>query len=183
MFKKKFFKNIKFKKGAAVVETALCLPVILYLIFFILEAIRMTIFQVAVDSMSIEMSFEYSALKTTEHFDEIMANNKPAFLGPDETRYYINVYPSLEQLISTSFGAQVQWPLTNVPSANILLHDFLPSDLYPDGSFKSGAAFELTVVCDYKFTSSLVSRLFAGGSNSADGRHFFVWARSICVCN
>jgi hypothetical protein len=47
----------------------------------------------------------------------------------------------------------------------------------------SGKAFVLTVVCDYKFSSQMVSLLFAGGSNTKSGKRFIIWSRGVGICS
>lgn len=177
----KFLKNMQ---GAAIIEAALCIPIVLYLLFFILEAVKVAIYQITLDSIAIESAFEYSAFKDTSKFDAILKKNLPfSAMSKDDIRCYINVYPSLEKLASNpSFGGKVIWPTTKVASANVSTVGFSLQDVL-NGRVRSGAAFELTIVCDYKFTSAFVSKLFAGGSNSEDGKHFFIWSRAACVCN
>ncbi len=60
------------KSGSTVIEAALCIPVLLSLIFFILEMIKITILQSTIDSMTLETTFDYCAFKDTEHFDSII---------------------------------------------------------------------------------------------------------------
>ena len=68
-------KKIKYlcrKKGTAVLEAALCIPVLLYLMFFTLEVIRVGVYQVAVDNMALKLAFEYSGLKSSTNFEKVI---------------------------------------------------------------------------------------------------------------
>jgi hypothetical protein len=47
----------------------------------------------------------------------------------------------------------------------------------------SGKAFVLTFVCDFKFSSDFVKKLFAGGSNTVDKKKFLIWGRGVGVCD
>ena len=178
----RFLSGKKGKRGSAVIETALCLPVLLFLLFFIIEAIRITIYQIAMDQIALEAAFEYSAYKTTDKFEEIKKRNFPfSAMVRDDIRYYIRLYPNLNALVSSSiFGDNVSWPRTNVAASNVQASDNM---VLVNNRVPARTAVELVVVCDYKFTNAFVSKLFAGGSNSADGKHFFIWSRAVCVCN
>ena len=76
---KKIWRHIKKKKGAVIIEAALCLPVILYLIFFMIELIRMGAYQIAVDDMALRLAFEYSGSKNASNFDTVIEKAKPSF--------------------------------------------------------------------------------------------------------
>ena len=47
----------------------------------------------------------------------------------------------------------------------------------------SGKAFVLTFVCDFKFSSDFVKKLFAGGSNTVDKKKFLIWGRGVGACD
>ena len=64
-----FFK--KRSKGVAVIETAITLPIILYVVFFAIELIRMSVAQSAIDAITKECTFKRMATGTVEGFDNI----------------------------------------------------------------------------------------------------------------
>ncbi len=169
------------KSGSTVIEAALCIPVLLSLIFFILEMIKITILQSAIDSITLETTFDYCAFKDTEHFDSIIKKNLPPFVKNNNIRSYIIVYPSLSDLTTDSnYGNPVNYPSTASHSENVMIAEGV-EDKMVDNRISSGCAFELTLVCDYEFSSPYIAKLFA--RDSSKSQQFLIWNRAICVCN
>lgn len=186
--------------GIAVFETCLTFPVILIFIFFIIEIMNVNNSQAAMDSIALEATLDFVSNKNTNRFVEIIKKYKPFNVNINNIRYYFAIYDSLETMCEhTPFGNETPfWPTdkTEYPPSIYIGENFqergpnalqLPDITRPelaDGSnLLTGKVFVLTVVCDYKFSSGFVGRLFAGGANTNDKQHFLIWGRGIGICN
>lgn len=159
-------------KGIAVLEAALCIPVVMYLIFFTLEVLRVGIYQVAVDGMALKLAFEYSGLKSSTNFEKVINDSKLAFFKSMDGIYCrIHVFPDLKSLVkSEKMNESPQWENISTPSIRY------SDDMIPETT--SGCAFIVTISYKFPFSSELVKKLFAG-----DGNNFLLWGRSINVCS
>lgn len=95
-----FFKKIRsfFKKksiGTALLETALTLPIVLYVVFFAIELVRIGLAQSAVDAITKECTFSLMANGNTSKFDEIFAKYRPRGIPIGNFRYYARLYPHM----------------------------------------------------------------------------------------
>lgn len=200
--------------GLAALEAALTLPVLLMLIFFIIELIRINNTRTAMDSMALEAVLEFIATKNTKNFETIITKHKPAAIPRDNIKYYFTVYDSLDGMCATDpFGSEeVFWPTSDVYNANEAKRAYVDSnrdsnffqrDTSSDSGYISldshtnplstssinnvykisGKVFVLTFVCDFKFSSDFVKKLFAGGSNTVDKEKFLIWGRGVGVCD
>ncbi len=158
-----------------IIEASLCIPVILYLIFFTIELIRVGVYQIAVDNMALELAFEYSGLKNSTNFDKVIEKAKPSFFK-SMNDIYCRVYiaKSLEELLSS--GNVYENPSWSSPSPSIRK---IPSGSNFDPF--SGCAIMITVSYKFPFSSAFIKKLFAGGKNY--GNDFLLWGRAINVCN
>lgn len=200
--------------GLAALEVALTLPVLLMLIFFIIELIRINNTRTAMDSMALEAVLEFIATKSTKKFETIITKHKPAAIPRDNIKYYFTVYDSLESMCATDpYGSEeVFWPSSDIYNADEAKKAYVDSNrdtnfFQRDTSSNSGyisldshtnplttssinsvykisgKAFVLTFVCDFKFSSDFVKKLFAGGSNTVDKKKFLIWGRGVGVCD
>ena len=200
--------------GLAALEVALTLPVLLMLIFFIIELIRINNTRTAMDSMALEAVLEFIATKSTTKFETIITKHKPAEIPRDNIKYYFTVYDSLESMCATDpYGSEeVFWPSSDIYNADEAKKAYVDSNrdtnfFQRDTSSNSGyisldshtnplttssinsvykisgKAFVLTFVCDFKFSSDFVKKLFAGGSNTVDKKKFLIWGRGVGVCD
>lgn len=201
--------------GLAALEAALTLPVLLMLIFFIIELIRVNNTRTAMDSMALEAVLEFIATKSTANFEKIITKHRPAAIPRDNVKYYFTVYESLDKMCETDpYGSEeVFWPDGDVYNASTASTAYVDSNR--DTSFFerdstsgnngyisltnqtnpltttsinsvskiSGKAFILTFVCDFKFSSAFVKKLFAGGSNTVDKGKFLIWGRGVGICD
>lgn len=171
---KRFCARIQKKEGTAVLETALCIPVLLYLIFFTLEIIRIEIYQIAIDNMTLHLAFEYSGRKSSENFKKIVESLKPPFFkSMNNIHCHVHVFSNLTKLMES-----------NVTRNNPEWENKLSTDpQYETGLNKttSGCAFMITVSYKYPFTSAFVEKLFAGAKRY--NNNFLLWGRAINVCN
>lgn len=179
---RKFLKSIRgSKKGSIVIEAALCLPILIYLMFFILEMIKIIIVQSAIDTISLELTYDYCAFRNTNNFNSIIDTYRPKFVDKEDIHVSINAQIDLETLVSGEFGKSVDWVSErikkNIPEeVSVQCIEKANKKEVP-----SGSAFELTLVCNYPFSSKFVTKLFSPGA-SKDGK-FLIWNRAISVCN
>ncbi len=170
-------KHLWKQKGSAVLEASLCIPILLCLTFFTLEAIRIGICQIAVDNMALKLAFEFSGLKSSTNFSKVIEDSKPAFLkSMDNIHCRISVFSDLNTLMESNKNSVTEDPPW---TSNSLI-----SIRYPDGLVSeptSGCAFVVTVACKFSFSSAFIKKLFAGGTNY--GNNFLLWGRAINVCS
>ena len=171
-FTGKKIKSLCKEKGTAVLEAALCIPVIMYMMFFTLEVLRVGVYQIAVDNMALKLAFEYSGLKSSTNFEKVIEDSKPAFFKSMKGIYCrIYIFPDLESLVkSEKMNESPQWE--NIATPSIRYSDDMTSDT------TSGCAFMVTVSYKFPFSSEFIKKLFAGS-----GSNFLLWGRAINVCS
>jgi len=113
-----FFKKMRnfFKKkstGVAILETAMTLPIILYVIFFAIELVRIGLAQAAVDAITKEFTFHLMATGKVEKpkVDAIFKKYKPFGINIGNFRYYIRIYSDIATMMDTSpyGGETIGW--------------------------------------------------------------------------
>ena len=123
------------RKGAMLIEVAVTLPLVMYLVFFAIELIKINLTQVAVDKITEECTFALISQKNVNGFDEIIEKYKPSFIPMERFRYYIRVYTSLDKMMETSpyGGEKIAFvTLNNTP-------DMKPTEAAISSSFGAGA--------------------------------------------
>lgn len=132
-----FFK--KKSTGVAILETAITLPIILYVIFFSIELIRIGLAQAAVDTITKEFTFHLMATGKVEKskVDAIFNKYKPFGINIGNFRYYIRIYSDITQMMSVSpyGGETIGWAGSDYSSPAA---DKSPTD------YASGASYGLT---------------------------------------
>lgn len=192
--------------GVAALEASLTLPVIVILIFFILEMMKVNNTRTAMDSMALEATLDFISNANTSNFATIIAKHKPRHLATSDIKYYFTIYNSLDEMCSKApYGnEEVYWPASNTyqSSTTTYIDSNRDKSFYarqtsgtgyitlsdtskPENTISnfSGKVFVLTFVCDYKFSSAFVKKLFAGGSNVVDGTRFLIWGRGVGICD
>jgi hypothetical protein len=194
-----------FDIGSAIIETALTLPVICYLIFFTLELVKINLVRSSIETMATEATFSFVFKGSTVDFDGIIAKYRPEFLPRDSIRYWFRFYDSPAQMCAMPpyGGEDVAWPAENhLDVENIFIDsrgtgsflkaegniDATTASRFLDGTTPpSGKVFVLTLVCDYVFSGALVKGLFSGGSNTTGGsdtsRKYLLWGRGVGMVN
>jgi hypothetical protein len=192
----------KKQHGSAVIEVALTFPVLCYLMFFMLEMIKINDLQTAVESISTEMAFEFMASKKTDKFEQILKKYKPPFVKEGNIKWYFDMYNNLQEMsTNTSFG-EIIWPENDEQNSfSFVAENYIDADKNNsftqsiNGKFHltnckkldtkvdySGKPFVLTVVCDYSFQDNFTKVLFNGGKNTK-GSKFLIWGRAVGVCS
>lgn len=195
------------------IEVALTLPLVVYLIFFALELIKINLTQIAVDKIAQECTFSLINEKNVKEFDKIFEKYKPSFIPIERCRFYCRLYTSLDTMMSESpyGGEKIAYPddaetTGQKPVAAATGHCFglgggtiymakygnygtgkdvghPDSENYLASTVPSGYAFVLTVVVHYPFSSPLVEKLFGGGSNTTKAGYYILWARGSGIVN
>ncbi|MDR0968761.1 MAG: hypothetical protein LBL99_04000 [Holosporaceae bacterium] len=93
------------------IETALTLPIISYLIFFTFELMKIHITQTAIDTIAAEATFYFIAkgriADGDTSIDKIVKKHIPSFIQKQNLGYWLRVYSSLENMCSKSpFGGE-----------------------------------------------------------------------------
>jgi hypothetical protein len=98
--------------GIAALEASLTLPIILIVIFFILEMMKVNNTQTAMDTMIFEATLEYIVTRSTGKFADIIKKYKPSHIPTGNIKYYFAVYDSLEKMCACSpYGSEeIFWP-------------------------------------------------------------------------
>lgn len=198
--------------GVIVLEASLTFPIIFCLIFFIIEIIKITDTQSSIDSIVVDMSFDFMGSKTTENFELIIDRYRPKYVQHSNIVWYFSIYPDIATMIEDSSfkGGEIFWPSNDQCTSPeekeyVETNDngsFSPRSIKsinlsdykrPEGYFKiensnltmkslSGKSFVLTVVCDYKFSSAFIKKIFYGGSNTVGGEKYLIWSKSVGIC-
>lgn len=117
-------------------EAALTLPVICYLVFFLLELTRINIAQAALDAITEECTFEFIATGNTKNFANIIEKYCPKFIiNKTNLRYWIRLYvkngttEGLAYMCAASpyGGEEIFWP-NNVLGEHEDTPDYLDVD-------------------------------------------------------
>jgi hypothetical protein len=192
----------KKRRGSTVIEVAMTFPVLCYLMFFMLEMIKMNDVQTAVESISTEMAFEFMASRKTSKFTQILNKYKPPFVNENNIKWYFDMYTNLPEMCNNTLFGEIMWPdYSYQNSFSYGSNDYIDADR--DNSFTpsingklaltdcknpdagidySGKPFVLTVVCNYPFQDNFTKMLFNGGKNTK-GSKFLIWGRSVGVCS
>lgn len=207
--KDKFKKFLLKKKeaGLALIEAALTIPIIIYIIFFCIELVRVHNVKIAMDSMALQCSLDFIASKQTTNFETIIKKHLTLNLDRSQIKYYFKVYNDLATMCAdtnTPFGAdEVFWPNSTSATAGAYLDANKNNTQNSSGGYitlsdnsnpittasinttdkLSGKVFVLTFVCDFPFSSGFMKKLYGGGVNTKNGTKFLLWGRGVGVCD
>lgn len=164
-----FFKKILsfFKKksmGVAILETALTLPIVLYMVFYTIELVRIGLAQAAVDAITKECTFSLMATGKVSKFDEIFAKYKPWGIPIGNFRYYVRLYENIEIMMATAEnspygGETIGWAGTDYAN---------PSSTALPTTKASGLSYGLTTSCALlsKYQTSIIDGTFGEKGSS-----------------
>ncbi|MBE6446936.1 MAG: hypothetical protein E7015_00375 [Alphaproteobacteria bacterium] len=174
---RKFVKRFHLsQKGAALVEMALCGPPLFILIFFIFEIIKIVVFQIALDTISLELSFDYAGNKTTKNFNNIIRRNiLLPFFSADDIGVNIVCGDNLHNFIKTTGE---NFP-SSVRGGIYLVSPYVQGDDLTQ-KISSGCPFELTVVGHYKSNLKIATQFF---QTAVSGNGMCFYSRAVCICN
>lgn len=184
--------------GALLVETAVTLPVILNLMFFAIEFMRINLAESAVDTIAEEVTYAFSLSNDTacgtSEITKIIEKHLPNFLSTNNICLYVRVYGSAEKLCEKppyggeSIGVEKSSGVVKIVTSENPLSsgaDYLDNtSTSPENAIslsnlpESGQAFVVTVACRYPFSNGFTKMLFRGGKNTiGSGTSFVLWAR------
>jgi hypothetical protein len=136
--------------GVTLLEVALTLPIIFYIIFFVLEVMLINRTKVAVDSIVMEATLDFISSKNTKHFDDIIKKYKSANAVYCDIVYYFDVYSDLTALCEKDpyGGEEIFWPIIadGKTTKTYAEGDYL--DTNRDGGFMARSSNSLTLT-DY----------------------------------
>jgi hypothetical protein len=179
-----------FSRGSFIVETALTLPVFCYLLFFLLEMMKVNETKTAIDSITSEAVFNFVFSKNTDSLDAVIEKYRPSFIPVGNIRYWIRMYTDLAAMCAVSpYGGEgIAYPEDASDhsrlslSASMEFIDFEKNNIFLQAAGNlsdltvatyltnlntpPGTAFVITFVCDYPFSSAMVGKLFSGGKNT-----------------
>lgn len=178
-FAGKFFlylrRKLKRVRGSAMVEFALTLPMVLALIFFLIEVLRMKDVRTAIDGMVGECSVQFMFSKSTDDggftFDKIIEKYRPSYISKKDITYYFTIFDSAEDLYKDNATFSAYWPKSESSSQQIggagkklkLKNYKKPEFGLASGSsskgFLNGKAFVLTFVLRYKFANGWIAKM------------------------
>lgn len=173
-------------KGLAVLEAAVTLPIVCWLIFFIFESIIISKVRASLDAIAMECSFDFMTSKNQKNFDAIISKHLESALIKNIGWYFI-IYEDLSTMCTDTFGEDVILPGCKIRvqlGSQAVTHK-KGTRVEKNGSLTvaGGNAFVLTFTYEYKFTSAFVQQLFGGGYNTSDGKKCILWSRGVGVCN
>ena len=199
---KAYFNNPKFLRrkqaGALLIETAVTLPVILNLMFFAIEFMRINLAESAIDTIAEEVTYAFSIAKTsacgTDTIKKIINKHLPNFLTTNNICLYVRVYENATKLCEKSpyggesIGVEKSSGVIKILTSGNPLSgaDYLDNtstsptnDLALSDVPESGQAFVVTVTCRYPFSNGFTKMLFHGGVNAKNSgaTTFILWAR------
>lgn len=168
---------VKQSCGTAALEAVLTLPIILCLMFFIIEILMMSDMQIALDSIVTEMTLDFMGAKKTDNFEAIIQKYAPKYMTKNKVSWYFSIYQDLNSMNNDNkIVSTASFEKKN--GKDIIVSD----SIHPERSFGpekqddlmktlSQKPFVLTVVCDYNFASEFIGKCFfgfAGPGNAGD---------------
>lgn len=124
VFMRRFLNKGPEKKdlGSSVLEFALTFPVVIYLIFFIIEILRLKDVQTSVDSIAEECATQFMVSKSTTlpssdtdgamNFDKIIDKYLPKYIPRKDLTYYFTIFESPKALYENTSNIAVYWPVS-----------------------------------------------------------------------
>lgn len=173
-------------------EAALTLPIVVYIMLYSLELLHMNRMQTAIDAIAEKCTMNYIVNQDSTKFAEII-NQYLSASDRANLSYSFTVYESIEKMQEAApyGGADIYWPediTSYIPSSSEsrlkAIGYIVDNDKEPEKKQKAlaGCAFVLTFVFDYKFYSHLTSTFFSGGTNTADKKKYLLWSRGVGIC-
>jgi len=134
-FLKKIFLFSKNHNGATVLEFTITLPIVVYLLFFLIEVWRLKTVQTAIDSIAQEFCISFMLTRSTTstnglngvgqsllNFDGIIKKYKPNYIDEKDISYYFTVFKDANELYINKSNIPVYWPVSEAStSSNIIL--------------------------------------------------------------
>lgn len=179
-------------RGSMVLEAALTIPIVFYMIFYTLELIRMNEIQIKLNAIAEECTMDYIMNHDSSNFDAIITKHEmQTEKQNNRLKYSMILYNSLADMMSADpYGGMdiIIDPTSNesdylvTTGASATKPAATQVYKWSDSGTKFGKPFMLTFTYDFKFSSVFVAKLFNGGSNTKNGTAFLLWARGVGIC-
>lgn len=165
------YKKSNSVKGAAVVETALTIPIVLYLIFFLIELLKIKDVQSALDAIAEECSIQFMFTKSTNvksqisqaaptqgatisNFDAIVEKYKPKYISAEDITYYFNFFDSPKDFYDNKKNIAVYWPLDEgnaTPNVDMMIKGTSDQNSISEGNTQNSPSEIMNKITNYKY--------------------------------
>lgn len=120
------------KRGALLIEFAFTVPIVVNIILFGLELVKIYLTQTAIDTICKECTFSLITVGKVSEFDRIFQKHLPGFCKIGRAKYYCRVFDDIANMMSSSAygGEGIRFPDSNIydssvcPNANALTDNF-----------------------------------------------------------
>ncbi|MCR5225542.1 MAG: pilus assembly protein [Alphaproteobacteria bacterium] len=203
---KKWLKKIR---GVALIEAALTIPPVFYVILFSIELIHMNQIQIVLNAIAEEstMSLIISNNSWGSFYDAASKHGMEAEFNNGTLQYELIVYTSLNRIMTetptsnTHYGgadvfvnagdynsgylATYGTAIQPIRKKHITMVRETNNDAFEWAGFSSeykGFPFMVTFTYKYQFSSAFIAMLFNGGSNTSNGSAYLLWSRGVGIC-
>ena len=90
------------KRGALLIEFAFTVPIVVNIILFGLELVKIYLTQTAIDTICKECTFSLITVGKVSEFDRIFQKHLPGFCKIGRAKYYCRVYEDIAKMMSIS---------------------------------------------------------------------------------
>ena len=189
--------------GIVLIEAAVTLPVVMYIMLFCLELVKIHLLQISIDTICAECVYHLCSERTVASFDSVFAKYRLSYIPIGNVRYWCRIYVSIEQMMKDPpyGGEHIGWPDRGLDNAqptasaandrfglgsNTILLKKYPGTgavgaigyddrhLQLQNGMTKGYAFVLTVVAKHQFSSAFVEKLFSGGTNTNKAGYYIL---------
>ena len=128
----------KHSKGALLIEFAFTVPIVVNIILFGLELVKIYLTQTAIDTLCKECTFSLITVGNVSEFDRIFQKHLPGFCKIGRARYYCRVYEDISKMMSVSpyGGERICYPDKNIDDSG----NALPNATALNDNFGVGTA-------------------------------------------
>ena len=195
------------------IEAAVTLPVVMYIMLFCLELVKIHLLQISIDKICAECVYHMCSERTALSFGTIFRKYTPSYIPVGYMRYWVRIYTSLDKMMSESpyGGERIAFPNNHgsetddltapefgngIGSGTLTVHrkygtgDWMYASISSSDTpalmrngIPKGYAFVLTVVARHKFSSAFVEKLFSGGTNTNKAGYYILWSRGVGIVN
>ena len=110
------------KRGALLIEFAFTIPIVVNIILFGLELVKIYLTQTAIDTICKECTFSLITVRKVSEFDRIFQKHLPGFCKIGRARYYCRVYEDISKMmLNPPYGGErIAYPNQELSNDKIL---------------------------------------------------------------